>query len=656
MEKKKNIFGSRLFFIGYMIVIFVIFIIVLWSLSSSRIVYTLSVKGDTYVVVEKGSTYNDLGATLSGSNNKDYSSEIRTENNVDVNNIGIYQVNYYFKDIFVRRIVQVVRSKSDIDQSGDNYVDDGSNNGNSDDVSDTSQTKITLLGNEEVYIAVFGTYREDGFAALDSKDGNITKSVVVTHNIDNTKPGKYYIKYSVTNSKGEVSEETRIVNVLLVDFDLTPSTNSYTNGTVDININVKDSDMEYLILPDGKTIKDSSYTYRVSDNGDYKFVLYNKYGIVKEKSINISNINRTNPSVSCSAKFTNGKTVVTIDATDDIGIKNYVVNNNTYNSNVVSIDGLVKNNEVIVYDNAGNSSKTTCEVTTSVYIESVKVDGVFVTVNAKSVNGNIKGYYFNYSNNIPSKDSGYVATSNNSIEVVRLAGTTYVWAEDSNGGISEVATAVVSNSSIRHSGNILKGTALKDYIKSKGGNLDDFNKLMARSVRAAGLYTKTGAATAGVTLATGLYQKYGVTIPYWRGGKTSSIGAYGSWGIYRNNPTYEGYYYYGMDCDGFVNWTYLNTGIVYNSILANSYYYWDGLPVSKNNGEIGDVMRTNGHVKIIVGKTDSGFIVAEEAGRDNGLIISTHAYTNTGGYIIIKGEELIKRYTHMSSESYPKGF
>ena len=654
--EKKNIFGSRMFFIGYMIVIFVIFIIVLWSLFSSRIVYTLSVKGDTYVVVEKGSTYNDLGATLSGSNNKDYSSEIRTENNVDVNNIGIYQVNYYFKDIFVRRIVQVVRSKSDVDQSGDNYVDDGSNNGNSDDVSDTSQTKITLLGKEEVYIAIFGTYKEDGFAALDSKDGNITKNVVVTHNIDNTKPGKYYIKYSVTNSKGEVIERTRTVNVLLVDFLLTPSTNSYTNGTVDININVKDSDMEYLILPDGKTIKDSNYTYRVSDNEEYKFVLYNKYGIVKEKSIKISNINRTNPNVSCSAKFTNGKTVVTIDATDDIGIKSYVVNNNTYNSNVVSINGLVKNNEVIVYDNAGNSSKTTCEVTTSVYIESVKVDGVFVTVNAKSVNGNIKGYYFNYSNNIPSKDSGYVATSNNSIEVVRLAGTTYVWAEDSNGGISEVATAVVSNSSIRHSGNILKGTALKDYVKSKGGNLDDFNKLMARSVRAAGLYTKTGAATAGVTLATGLYQKYGVTIPYWRGGKTSSIGAYGSWGIYRNNPTYEGYYYYGMDCDGFVNWTYLNTGIVYNSILANSYYYWDGLPVSKNNGEIGDVMRTNGHVKIIVGKTDSGFIVAEEAGRDNGLIISTHAYTNTGGYIIIKGEELIKRYTHMSSESYPKGF
>ena len=654
--EKKNIFGSRMFFIGYMIVIFVIFIIVLWSLFSSRIVYTLSVKGDTYVVVEKGSTYNDLGATLSGSNNKDYSSEIRTENNVDVNNIGIYQVNYYFKDIFVRRIVQVVRSKSDVDQSGDNYVDDGSNNDNSDDASDTSQTKITLLGKEEVYIAIFGTYKEDGFAALDSKDGNITKNVVVTHNIDNTKPGKYYIKYSVTNSKGEVIERTRTVNVLLVDFLLTPSTNSYTNGTVDININVKDSDMEYLILPDGKTIKDSNYTYRVSDNEEYKFVLYNKYGIVKEKSIKISNINRTNPNVSCSAKFTNGKTVVTIDATDDIGIKSYVVNNNTYNSNVVSINGLVKNNEVVAYDNAGNSSKTICEVTTSVYIESIKVDGVFVTVNAKSVNGNIKGYYFNYSNNIPSKDSGYVATSNNSIEVVRLAGTTYVWAEDSNGGISEVATAVISNSSIRHSGNILKGTALKDYVKSKGGNLDDFNKLMARSVRAAGLYTKTGAATAGVTLATGLYQKYGVTIPYWRGGKTSSIGAYGSWGIYRNNPTYEGYYYYGMDCDGFVNWTYLNTGIVYNSILANSYYYWDGLPVSKNNGEIGDVMRTNGHVKIIVGKTDSGFIVAEEAGRDNGLIISTHAYTNTGGYIIIKGEELIKRYTHMSSESYPKGF
>ena len=65
-------------------------------------------------------------------------------------------------------------------------------------------------------------------------------------------------------------------------------------------------------------------------------------------------------------------------------------------------------------------------------------------------------------------------------------------------------------------------------------------------------------------------------------------------------------------------------------------------------------MRTNGHVKLIVGKTDKGFIVAEEAGRDYGLIVSVHAYSNTSGYIIIKGEELIKQYTHMSS--YPSGF
>ncbi len=39
-------------------------------------------------------------------------------------------------------------------------------------------------------------------------------------------------------------------------------------------------------------------------------------------------------------------------------------------------------------------------------------------------------------NNLPNKNSGgYVATSNGSIEVVRLPGTTYVWVEDIYGNI-----------------------------------------------------------------------------------------------------------------------------------------------------------------------------------------------------------------------------
>ena len=314
---------------------------------------------------------------------------------------------------------------------------------------------------------------------------------------------------------------------------------------------------------------------------------------------------------------------------------------------------------VTVYDNSGNSKDISCKVTndnTGPTISSISNDGIFVSIKTSRNGYTISGYYFSYTNQRPSKSGGYLATSLDSLEVARLPGTTYVWIEDTQGNISQAAKINIGTDVIKNSGSILKGQALSDYISSKGGNIDDFNKLMARSVRAAGLYTKTGAATAGVFLATGLYQKYGITIPYWRGGKTSSIGAYGSWGIYRNNPTYDGYYYYGMDCDGFVNWTYLNTGIVYNSILANSYYYWNGLPVSKENGEVGDVMRTTGHVKIIVGKTDKGFIVAEEAGRDNGLVVNVHAYTSTGGYIIIKGEDLISKYTHMDNSSYPSGF
>ena len=201
---------------------------------------------------------------------------------------------------------------------------------------------------------------------------------------------------------------------------------------------------------------------------------------------------------------------------------------------------------------------------------------------------------------------------------------------------------------------VLKGTKLSDYLKGKGWSVEELNKLMARSVRAAGLYSKTGAATAGVTLQVVLIQKYKIKIPYWRGGKTSSIGAYGGWGMYRENPTYEGYNYYGMDCDGFVNWSFHNTGIVYNDMLANTYYYWNGLPLSKENGEVGDVIRRDGHVALIVGKADDGFIIAEAYGEKVGIIINKHPYTKTSGFTIIKGERLVSTYGHLNN--YPTGF
>ena len=601
-------------------------------LSVNNVDYYLVINGADNITIYLNHEYSELGYSAYDSKSNDLTDRVVVKSNLDTNKVGNYQISYSIGNITKVRYVSVVEG---------------------------GKTDIKLNGDETVYLLKGSDYTEEGYQAIDTVDGDITSKVIINNNININKNGRYSVTYFTTNSAGVYAFAVRKVVVYDISIKLSLANTKVTAST-DIIVSVKDSYFDYLLLPDNNKVNDKSYKYKVTDNGEYKFVVYDKNGFTKEASITVSNIDKGITSASCSGSFKNEKTVLNVSAEASSGINRYVVNGVSYVYPKITITGDYNSTvNVTVYDNSGNSKDISCKVTndnTGPTISSISNDGIFVSIKTSRNGYTISGYYFSYTNQRPSKSGGYLATSLDSLEVARLPGTTYVWVEDTQGNISQAAKINIGTDVIKNSGSILKGQALSNYMSSKGGSIDDFNKLMARSVRAAGLYTKTGAATAGVVLATGLYQKYGITIPYWRGGKTSSIGAYGSWGIYRNNPTYDGYYYYGMDCDGFVNWTYLNTGIVYNSILANSYYYWNGLPVSKENGEVGDVMRTTGHVKIIVGKTDKGFIVAEEAGRDNGLVVNVHAYTSTGGYIIIKGEDLISKYTHMDNSSYPSGF
>ena len=302
-------------------------------------------------------------------------------------------------------------------------------------------------------------------------------------------------------------------------------------------------------------------------------------------------------------------------------------------------------------------------------ITSITNDGVIVKINVNKKSSNISGYYFSYTNKRPDKNKGgYLATGNQNIEVVRLPGTTYVWVEDTSGKISSAKTITLGNNILPQTLNsytVLKGKSLREYISEKGGSIDELNKLVARSVRAAGLYTKEGAATAAVSLQMVLIQKYKIKIPYWMGGKTQAYGASGIWGTFRDNPTYPGYKYYGMDCDGFVNWSYFNAGVVYKSMTANHYFLWpdsNNVSFSKENGDVGDIIKrpqTNGqigHVAIIIGKTNDSFIVAEAYGDANGNVINFYPYDVKRNYVIIKGERLFEKYNVISSSEYPSGF
>ena len=61
----------------------------------------------------------------------------------------------------------------------------------------------------------------------------------------------------------------------------------------------------------------------------------------------------------------------------------------------------------------------------------------------------------------------------------------------------------------------------------------------------------------------------------------------------------KGNYYYGMDCTGFVTWAYVNAG--YNIKKGQYPPYGNTVKFTKENGEVGDVITSPGHVQLIVG-------------------------------------------------------
>jgi hypothetical protein len=73
---------------------------------------------------------------------------------------------------------------------------------------------ITLIGNDSIDIVIGETYTETGFSAFDKEDGNLTSSVVVSDNIDNTKTGAYKIDYNVSDADNNLVIMSRIVNVI----------------------------------------------------------------------------------------------------------------------------------------------------------------------------------------------------------------------------------------------------------------------------------------------------------------------------------------------------------------------------------------------------------------------------------------------------------
>ena len=323
--------------IPFVILIIIILIIILFLVTRrNRIVYYIELDGNKNVTLYQGDKYVEEGYNGFDNKGNNLTDVVIVNDEVNYNQIGIYKITYTLNSVVVERTINITERPIGV-------------------------TYIHLLGNTNVYINLNEEYIEPGYEVIDSMDGNaLKKKVKVSNDIDNTKAGVYQVTYSVTNSSGITTYKTRTVIVMDSEISLTLDNNNYTNGDVGINVYINDIYFDYLELPNGNKVRQNKLTYNVSDNGTYKFVTYNKKGGSKEKSITVSNINRTKPTGSCSGYYKNGSSVIKVNANDDVGIQKYVINGTSYTTKDITINKELTTVTVTIYDRAGNSSDISC--------------------------------------------------------------------------------------------------------------------------------------------------------------------------------------------------------------------------------------------------------------------------------------------------------
>lgn len=641
----------KIFIIAAAVLLLIILMIVLFTSRKEpifKVTTSLELLGEETITLYQGSDYVEPGYNAYNSKEEDLTKEVNITSNLNINKIGEYEITYTLGEITKIRKINVIEKTKEY-----TYI-----------------LLNTVNNSVDIYLKIGDKYNEPGYKVFNSAGKNLNGSVKVTGNIDTSKKGTYKLTYTVIDSNNVTVSKTRNVIVMDTDISLSLNTKSYTNGKITINITVADDYFDYILLPDKTKVTKSTYSYNVSQNGTYTFTVYNSKGMSKTSSIEVNNIDKTAPTGSCTIDENNNGSIIKITASDAAGIQKYVYNNKSYTNKTINLSQYITSATVTIYDNANNTKNISCKVVPKVYISSIEQDGVIITVNAKKISSEIAGYYFSYTSTRPDKSGGYIETNQTSIDVVRLPGTTYVWVEDKSGKISSAKTITLTNdvlfSTTGSKYKILQGTKLSTYLSNQGWSEQEFENLIARSARAAGLYTKTAAATSAVALQTVLAQKYQIKLPYWWGGKSWSTGIDGGWGKkYSKTANGQTYKYYGLDCSGFITWAYVNAGykIPYNT-YPHEYYWGRGsnsktkVSINKNNGDIGDWLVNSGHIKMIVGKTETGYITAEARGNAYGMVISTQSYSNPGNYKVVIADKFIDAYSNKKYDlsSYPSGF
>ena len=232
---------------------------------------------------------------------------------------------------------------------------------------------ISLVGEEVIYLEKGSEYQELGYFASDSIDGDLRNQVVINNNVNIKQEGEYFINYQVTNSRGFSKSIKRIVNVvdntvseMNVDYYVTPINN--VNDKVTITLYVSGNNYSRMLLPNDEENVSNTINYVVTENGSYTFNIIDKNNQVINKTIEIANIDRSIPTITCSAELYNGYVLINANGVDPSGISSYEYLVDGNSSRPISSTSYsmslsdAKSVKVKVMDTAGNTSEASCQI------------------------------------------------------------------------------------------------------------------------------------------------------------------------------------------------------------------------------------------------------------------------------------------------------
>lgn len=153
---------------------------------------TITLNGDAQLTIEVNTIYTDLGATAT--DDVDGTINVITENDaIDTSSPAVFTITYTATDTAgntatATRTVNVVDTTAPI-------------------LSLVNDSTVSLIQNN-----TYSVYEETGASAFDNVDGEI--EVMITDDIDTTTQGNYTVTYTATDSSGNKTVKTRVINVI----------------------------------------------------------------------------------------------------------------------------------------------------------------------------------------------------------------------------------------------------------------------------------------------------------------------------------------------------------------------------------------------------------------------------------------------------------